>query len=147
MTRAKRITAALMVVLLLTTFFCTIAQAATSGYASSGKTYTMTVKTGKSLFPVPNFRIYFQKGAGMGKNGKEVVTRGFWRVKVLDSKGRVVANKSNYNGAAVHITGLKRNATYTVKIYMDRGWTTQVKGWWQEPKWNMFMPKNIVSYR
>ena len=152
MTRATRVTAFVLLVLILTSIFCSYAMAAKVCTHISGgidKAVVFTVKTNKKwLFASKYLVINFRQGVGIVEDtGKEKKTCSDWNIYVYDSKGNLVQQKSNNYSSSVKIKGLNRNSTYTIKIVEDtnmRKIGSRIFTWVKEPSWYVGTTKNIT---
>lgn len=152
MKKATRITVLALLVLMITSIFCTYALAAKAcSYISGSASYctTFTIKTNKKWFSRGSLTIKLNKGVGIDQStGKPKEAYGMWYVTVYDKNGEKVRCQSNYFGyGSIKITGLKRNSTYTVKVEYDSNLTaigSYIFRWAYEPTWSVSQTKNIT---
>lgn len=154
MNRTFRITVLVLLVLMVTSIFCSFALAANACSYISGtrkNTVTFTVKTSKKWFTRGSLTIKFNSGVGLvASTGEAKKTQATWRVNVYDSNGKLVQQRTNWGTSTIKINKLSRNSTYTIKVYHDYNWDgigQHIFQWYKEPSWYINTTKNITLCR
>ena len=153
MSRTLRVTALVMLVLMISSVFCSYAMAANVCTKITGTVdqpaVEFTVKTNKKwLFASKYLTINFNKGVGYVEDtGKSKSTRSYWTVYVYDSKGELVQTKSSWGASSLKIKNLKRNSTYRIKVVEDRNMRIiglRILRWKTKPSWYVGTTKNLT---